>query len=66
MHRQVTRTRTFPCRGHKALGYAMLTRPAGFAQKLKIQREIDSYVSLKIQEISPKSTYCAKPPPGEG
>ena len=44
----------------------MLPSPSGgFAQKFKYQDEIDRPISLKIQEISPKSTFWAKPPLGE-
>jgi hypothetical protein len=38
----------------------------GFAQKFKTENKIDDTISSKIQYISPKPTFCAKPPQGEG
>jgi hypothetical protein len=39
---------------------------SGFAQIFKIKYKIDGLIPLKIEKISPKRTFWAKPPPGEG
>jgi hypothetical protein len=43
-----------------------LSPVGGFAQIFKIECKIDGFIPLKIQKISPKRTFWAKPPLGEG
>jgi hypothetical protein len=38
----------------------------GFAQIFKIEYKIDGFILLKIDKMSPKRTFWAKPPEGEG
>jgi hypothetical protein len=38
----------------------------GFAQIFKIEYKIDGFILLKIDKMSPKQTFWAKPPEGEG
>ena len=38
----------------------------GLAQIFKIEDKIDGFIPLKIEKMSPKRTFWAKPPEGEG
>jgi hypothetical protein len=38
----------------------------GFAQIFRIECKIDGFIPLKIQKISPKRAFWAKPSAGEG